>query len=266
MAISDEIRHQRNKLKGKGVKAHVSYFLTYYTWQTVGIIAAIAMVVYLAMTILGSKNQVLGVIMLNASTTSLGADGFAETMEAEFTEYAGIDTSKDKVVIDTSTYQTPGVVYDTYDMSTSQKVSVQAAAQVLDAVVADASNFYYYTYATAFEDLRDVLPQETLDKYADYIYYVDLADVDAYQQQVESAASADGPMTYDEGAAYEKVDTFVQTDPTEMEEPVPVGIIVTDAPVIAESGVYTDRVVIYGFVQGSRHVDNAVLYLDYLWQ
>lgn len=266
MAISDEIRHQRKRLKGKGVKAHVSYFLTYYTWPTIGVLVGIGMVVWILATALTSKNQVLGVIMLNASTTSIGADGFAEMMESEFAEYAGIDTSKDRVVIDTTTYQTPGVVSDTYDMSTSQKVSVQAAAQTLDAVVADASNFYYYTFAMAFDDLRDVLPQETLDEYADYIYYVDLADVNAYQEEVESAQSTDGPMTYDEGAAYEKVDTFVRPDPEEMEDPVPVGVIVTDAPVIAESGVYTDRVVIYGFVQGSQHVDYAAQYLDYLWQ
>lgn len=266
MAINDEIRHQRKKLKGKGVKAHVSYFLTYYTWQTVGIIATIAMVFYLVSTILGSKDQALNVIMLNATTTAIGADGFSEMLQTEFAEYAGIDTSKEQVTIDTSTYQTPGGVYDTYDMSTSQKVSVQTAAQTLDAVVADASNFYYYAFSLAFSDLREVLSEDVLERYADDIYYIDLADVNAYQDEVDSAASTDGPMTMEDGETYEKAATFVRPDPDEMEDPVPVGIIVTDAPQIATSGVYTDRVAIYGFIQNSLHVENATAFLDYLWQ
>lgn len=266
MAISDEIRHQRKKLKGKGVKAHISYFFTYYTWATVGIIAGILFVGSLIINIVNNKEQALSVIMLNASTMAIGSDDYADTLEADYAAYVGIDTDQYSVVIDVSTYQTPGVVYDSYDLSTSQKISVQTAAQTLDAVVADASNFYYYSYSLAFDDLRNVLPEETLERYKDHIYYVDLAEVNAYQEEVESAASTDGPMTVEEGEAYEQIGTFVQPDPDEMEEPVPVGIIVTDAPQIADSGAYTDTVVIYGIMQNATHVENAASFLDYLWQ
>lgn len=266
MALRDEIRHQQKKLKGKGVKAHISYFFTYYTWATIGVVCGVAAAAYLIITVVNHKDQALEVIMLNASTTSLGEGGLADTLGDDYAAYAGIDTDTYSVVIDTSTYQTPGYISDTYDMATSQKVSVQAAANALDGIVADASNFYYYTYACAFYDLREVLSEETLERYEEYIYYVDQADIDAYQELVDSASSTDGPMTYEEGQTYEDLDTFVMPDPDEMENPVPVGIVVTDAPVIAQSGVYKNCVVIYGFVQGSHHLDNAASFLDYLWQ
>lgn len=266
MAISDEIRHQRNKLKGKGVKAHISYFLTYYTWTTVAVIAAIVFAAALITNILNNKEQALSVIMLNASTVAIGSDDYSKELGDGFAAYADIDTSEYSILIDASTYQTPGVVYDSYDLSTSQKISVQTAAQALDSVVADASNFYYYAYSLAFSDLREVLSLEALSRYEDYIYYVDLAEVNAYQDEVDSAASTDGPMTAEEGEAYEDLATFVRPDPDEMGDPVPVGIIVTDAPRIAESGSYADTAVVYGFIQNATHVENAVQFLDYLFE
>lgn len=265
MAIRDEIKHQQSKLKGKGVKAHISYFLTYYTWATIGVICIVIGIVILLRTVLSSRNQVLGVMFLNASTMSVGTNDYGESLEAGFAAYAGIDTDHDEIVIDTSSYQTPGIIVDSYDMSTSQKVSVQAAAGTLDCVVADASNYYHYTCSLAFSDLREVMSDEELARYEEYIYYVDLADVNAYQEQVESAESTDGVMTQEEGETYEKVDSFVRPDPDTMEDPIPVGILVTDAPKVAQSGVYTDRVAIYGFVQSSSQTENAVAFLDYLW-
>lgn len=265
MAISDEIRHQRSKLKGKGPKAYISYFLTYYLWATVGVIAGVAFIIAILTTVLGSKEDALGVMMLNATTTATGDSDYGAMLGDGYAAYAGIDTDEYAVSVDTSVYMTPGVVQDTYDMASSQKVSVQAAAGTLDCIVADASNFYYYTHSQAFRDLRDVLSEETLAHYADHIYYVDQADVDAYQAQIDEENGTTTLMTSEEGEAYEQADTFVQPDPDTMENPIPVGIIVTDAPRIADYGVYTDRVAILGFVQNAPHIDNAVSFLDYLW-
>lgn len=266
MAIRDEIRHQRKRLKGKGWKAYVSYFFTYYTWYVVGGIAAIAFVASLLGSVLNKKDQALGVILMNAQLTSLGSDDYGTDMETAYAAYAGIDTGTYDVVIDTSAYQTPGRVQDEYDLSTSQKLSVQAAASTLDGVVADASNFYFYSCSLAFNDLRDVLTEEQLEQYADRIYYIDMADVDAYQEEVKSAASTDGVMTAEEGEAYEALDTWTLPDPDTMSEPTPVGIMVTDSPVLQSAGIYPDVAVIYGFVQNSQQVDNAVLFLEYLLQ
>lgn len=266
MAIQDEIRHQRQRLRGRGVKAYISYYLTYYLWTTIAVICVVVGLLVVLVTMLSRKEQVLGVMFLNASTMSVGTNEYGARLEEGFAAYAGIDTGRQEAVIDTSCYQTPGLVADSYDMSTSEKVAVQAAAGMLDCVVADASNFYYYTCSMAFEDLRDVLSEETLTRYEDEIYYVDMADVNAWQDEVDSASGADALMTEEEGKAAELAAQFVRPDPDTMEEPVPVGIIVTDAAQIAGSGVYTDRVAVLGFVQNSEQHENAALFLDYLFE
>lgn len=265
MAIEDEIRHQRQRLKGKGWKAYVSYFFTYYTWHVVIAVAVIIAVYTLISTVLNHKDQAIGVIFMNAQMTSLtSSSDYGAEMEDAFEAYAGIDTSEYEASVDTSIYQTPGCVEDSYDISASEKVSVQAAAGTLDALVADASNFRYYTYSLAILDLREVLSEEQLEQYADRLYYVDLAEVDAYQAEVESAASTDGPMTAEEGEAYEQLSTWELPDPATMKDPVPVGIEVTDSPVLQRMGIYPDVAVIYGFVQTLGQPDNAVLFLEYL--
>lgn len=266
MALSDEIRHQRKRLKGKGWKAYVSYFFTYYAWYTVAIIAAAVFVGALLATILGAKDQVLGVIFMNAQIASIGDDDFTQTVEDGITEYLNLDTETYEVTIDTSIYQTPGLVGDSYDMSASEKISVQTAAQVLDGIVADASNFYYYTCSLAFSDLREVLTDEQLEQYADRIFYIDMADVDAYQEAIQSSATVNGVMTADEGKAYEQLSTWTLPDPDTMEDPTPVGIMVTDSKVLQDAGVYPDVAVIYGFVSSSKETENAVLFLEYLLQ
>lgn len=266
MAIRDEIRHQQKRLKGKGVKAHVSYFFTYYTWHTIGAICAVIAVIMLVRTFLARREQVFGAIFLNASTTVIGNEDYGQELEEGFSSYIDLDTGKYQAVVDTSAYQTPGIVVDTYDMTTSEKVGVQSIAGALDCLVADASNFYYYTCSLAMVDLREILSAEELAQYESYIYYVDMADVDAYQEAVNSAEGAGSLMTKEEGAANEKVDAFTMPDPDKMQEPTPVGIVVTDAPKIADSGVYTDRVAIFGFTQNSTHQENAVRFLTYLFE
>lgn len=266
MAIRDEIRHQRKKLKGKGPKAYISYFLTYYAVATIAVIAGIAFLVTIVTTVLGGKEEALEVMMLNASTMASGEDDYGETLGAGYAEYAGIDTEEYTVSIDTSVYQTPGVVMDTYDMASTQKVSVQAAAGTLDCIVADASNFYYYANSQAFCDLREILSEEELERYEDSIYYIDQAEVDAYQAQIDSEDGTTALMTSEEGEAYEKVDSFSMPDPADMENPIPVGIVVTNAPQIADAGIYTDRVAILGFLQSAPHMEQAVTFLAYLWQ
>lgn len=266
MAISDEIRHQRSKLKGKGLKAYISYFLTYYTWTTVAVIVCAVMAISIITTVLNKKADALEVIMLNASTMAAGDTDYGTDLASSYMEYAGIDAGHNSVTVDTTSYMTPGFVMDTYDISASQKVSVQAAAGTLDCLVADAANYYRYAYSLAFSDLREVLPEETLAQYEDHLYYVDWADVEAYQAQIEETNNSDVFESTEEAESYELVSSFVMPDPAAMENPVPIGIVVTDAPQIADSGIYTDRVAILGFIGNAPHAENAISFLAYLWQ
>ena len=97
MAVRDEIRQQRQKLKGQGFKAHWEYFWEYYKIHTIVAVVAIILVVTLIRDIANRKPYALYSLFVNnqgMETQLLLQDGFAE--------YAGIDTSSENVLVDTS--------------------------------------------------------------------------------------------------------------------------------------------------------------------
>jgi len=133
-------------------------------------------------------------------------------------------------------------------------------------MMADAYNFYYYSDTNLFADLRDVLPQKELDRYKDTIYYVDRKDMEERQAYAETDDAVNAKPDYKAAAAYEKEDSFQRPDPSKMQDPVPLGIIVTDAPYIQKNELYPETVAILGFASQGKNKDNALRFLEYLYK
>ncbi|MDO4284990.1 MAG: hypothetical protein Q4C60_06600 [Eubacteriales bacterium] len=278
MAISDEIREQRQKLKGQGAKAHLSYFMTYYKYPTLAAIAVIAMVISIVHSIATNKPSAISAIFLNASNPELTSG--SEWIDASFCEYAGIDTEEYSVTIDTSSYLTPGGATSQMEMGTTEKIMAYAAAKDLDVLMADPYNFQNYAKSEMYIDLRTVLTEEQQEKYEPYYYYVDGALYDAdvdltaseetadtgatTQEEAEAAALFDDSVTQ-ELIAREQKDVYVSPDPSEMEDPIPVGVIMTDAPYLSSIELYGNTVPVLGIVASSERTETAVLMLEYLW-
>ena len=96
-SVSEEIRAQRQKLKGQGFKAHWDYFWEYYKIHTIIAVIVVIFLVTFIRDIANKKPYALYSLMINAvglETQDIIQDGFAE--------YAGIDTSKEVVLTDTS--------------------------------------------------------------------------------------------------------------------------------------------------------------------
>jgi hypothetical protein len=146
-----------------------------------------------------------------------------------------------------------------------------------------------FSRAQYFIDLRTVLGTDELKKYEDRLYYVDQkvleaiengtynegADASAFKtasytqdsedQEKAQQEAVDNMLGYPSGSDVVKEEDFVKPDPSSMEEPVPIGIIVSDAPYLLKDDTYEGTVPVFGIIANSEHVDSALKFLDFLY-
>ena len=265
MSVHEEIREQQKKLKGQGLKAHLEYFWEYYKIHTLVAIFVIILLSMLIHDIRNNKPYGFYAEMLNAGMSSA-----EDTLEQGFAEYGQIDTSKYSCFIDTSASFDLSIISET-TIATSQKIMANIAGGDLDILTANSDIFTYYANQQVFNDLRDVLTAEQLAKYEDLFVYIDQSYIDylnseAYQTYV-STGEFDSSNKYAVMAdAYNKNFTTPNTDPSKMENPVPVGVRLDGSAKLAESGAYTmtNTIPVAGVVVNTKRPELAVAFLEYL--
>ena len=238
--VRDEIRQQHQKTKDMSLKEKISYFLYYYKFHTLIVIVAIAVIVTLVHDIVTSKDYCFNAIMLN-----VGSDPISGTeLSSDFSGYANLDTKTYECYIDTATTFSLQSSSQ-YDMVTSQKIFAMEEAGDLDCFVMDSEVFYHYAVNELFMDLSSCFTDEELEKYADYLYYIDYIDVEEV----------------------EEVNTEAETHrhPEEMENPVLVGIFVSDSAFIEKTEAYPDAIPVFGIVNSSHRTDTCKKYLEFLF-
>ena len=292
MAVWDDIKKQHKKVRKKGFKAMVSYFWDYYKVPTAVIIVIALFSFYLIRDMASNLPYGFYAMMINST---MHPDG--EVIGEDFAGYAGIDTSSYNVLIDTNqTLSTSS--YNTYDVSTQERIMAITAAGDLDVMIADQSVFEQYARNSYMTDLRELMSEDELKKYDGYIYYVDGAILKAiedgtYEQASsentadnESQGSQDDPSVAgsnsaatDETISDEEIsymlgisspssivseEAFVLPDPDSMEDPVPVGIILSDTAFMQSTNTYAGSVPIFGIIGNSSRTDLAIKFLEYL--
>ncbi len=292
MAVWDDIKKQHKKVRKKGFKAMASYFWDYYKVPTAVIIVIALFSFYLIRDMASNLPYGFYAMMINST---MHPDG--EVIGEDFAGYAGIDTNSYNVLIDTKqTLSTSS--YNTYDVSTQERIMAITAAGDLDVMIADQSVFEQYARNSYMTDLRDLMSEDELKKYDGYIYYVDGAILKAiedgtYEQASsentadnESQGSQDDPSVAgsnsaatDETISDEEIsymlgisspssivseDAFVLPDPDSMEDPVPVGIILSDTAFMQSTNTYAGSVPIFGIIGNSSRTDLAIKFLEYL--
>lgn len=144
-----------------------------------------------------------------------------------FEEYAQIDTKEYAMNMEANFTLDPDSM-DQYAMANLQKFMALVASNELDVAIANEDAFLGYSESGYFRDLNEVFPKETLDALADRLLYFDVPD-------------------------------------DEIDGEIPVGIRVTDTPLIAETGAYAAYGdAWFGVLVNSEHLENARLFLDYL--
>lgn len=260
MPVMDEFKDEREKIKNGTFKEKLSYFIYYYKWHVLGILLAILCVVTFIVQLVNQTEDALYVCMLN--TTEKGESIYDVSQEASaeygslFAAYAGIDTDEYDIYFDTS-MQIDVNSFDETTVNSTQKYITYLAAAEMDVILSDPEAFLYYAYQEDFYDLREILNDEQIEKYQDYFFYVDGADIAAYQEYLDS-----GESLYTD---YE-LDAPDPTKPEEMEDPIPIGLYLNSRETLNQYFFFQDESVVAGVFVNTERLDAALQYLDFVMQ
>lgn len=137
-----------------------------------------------------------------------------------------LNPKKQQVLLD-STYYIDNTSDSPYALTYSQKFSVNAMAGNIDVVLSDVTNFDFYGNQGFFQDLSTIFPEEELSIYRDRLYYMDLPNDDSNQK-------------------------------------VPIGIKINRSAKIYKTSCYPNYDAYYGVMAGSKRVDAAINFLNYI--
>lgn len=263
MSVNEEIREQRKKLKGQGFKAKLEYFWEYYKIHTIVAVVVMIFLVTLIHDIRNNKPYAFYAAAINST-----ASGAQDILEKEFADYAGIDTENELCFIDTTLVYNLELI-DEVTIATSQKIMATMAASDLDVMLADSTLFTHYANQESFIDLTTLLSADELKRLEDRLVYVDrgyldFLNSDEYQHYV-STGEFDPNNEYAVMAdKYNKDFTMPNSDPDKMQSPVPVGIIVDDSKVLAESGAYSASEPVVGVIINTKRPELSVDFFHFL--
>ncbi len=157
-SVNDEIKEQRQKLKGKSLKEKFAYFWEYYKIHTLITVLVLIFGGNFIYTLATRKDIVMEAAFVNMV---LADDLDTEQAEAGFVSWAGIDGDECEAVLDTGIY----INYDGGDEYTAvniQKIMAMVSARALDAIITDDSYLEQTADEGYFADLSEVLPAEML--------------------------------------------------------------------------------------------------------
>lgn len=231
MTILEHIKKAHASVKNQPKEARWQYFWDYYKWHLVAVILVIALLIQGVVSLTNKKDIVFSGILLNCK---IGVND--EAFLKDFYDYADIDATTQEVAFYSDLMLTDGS--NKNDINTVQRIIAGIAIQEFDFVVGQDASFRLCAYNTSklFMDLRSFLDQTTLEKLADRLYYID----GAYMEKLNAPVG-------------ESVDLSLTNapDPTKpelMEDPIPVGIDISDREAFQSAYYFPDTVSYLGVV------------------
>ena len=250
MPVMDEFREEREKIKNGSFKDKLNYFWCYYKFHTLVTICAVVLLVMLIHDVLTQKETAFFAAMLNS--VSLGEDT-TESFREDFAEYTEIDLDKYEVLFD-NTINLDDSAAGELATGSSQRLLVYTSAGEIDVIVGGEDIFPDQAKQGMFYDLREILTEEQIARYEPYFYYVDQAYLDLMNSD----------ETYDLNfVAPEPPDP---AKPEEMENPIPVGIFVTDCDRLTDVYYFSGDYAAVGVMINSSHVETSLQFIDYLFE
>lgn len=228
--MRDEIREQNAKLKDAPLKEKLAYFKEYYLKTTLIAIAVIIFLGSLAYTLITAPDDTaFSAVFFNDT-----GDSSDTTLADSFAEFAQIDTKEHDVYIDatlmyhdTSSDAAMQASMNSYEGYVGlEKTMAMITTTELDIIAGDKEAFDYFCKAECFHDVTTILPADLLEKFEDQLYY--------YTNE-------------------------------ETGETLPLGICINDSPKLSQYHYYNGIDGYIGFVVNSNSIDNALLFLEYIY-
>ncbi len=251
MPVMDEFKEEREKIKNGSFQDKAKYFWCYYKYHTIVVICAIGLIVLLIHDVVTQKDTAFFAALLNS--VSLGGEEVTTPFMEDFAEYFNIDLNEYQVTFD-STMDLGADAANELATSSSQRLLVYTSAGEIDVIVGGEDVFPTQANQGMFYDLREILTEEQIARYEPYFYYVDQAYIDL----LDSDASYDVNFVAPEAPDPDK--------PEEMEEPIPVGIYVTDCEKLTNVYYFSGDYAAIGVMINSSHVETAIQFIEYLFE
>ena len=247
MTIFEHIKKQHENIKSKPREERWSYFWDYYKWHLVAIVLAIAILIQGVVSIVNRKETVFSGILLNCMIR-IDDDAFLQG----FYDQAGINAKHQQAAFYTDITLTDQNTKS--DVTAFQRIMAGIATKDTDFVVGQEENFQLCAYNTSrmFMDLREFLDAEALETFADRLYYVDGAVIE--KLSVPVGELQDTNIVYPD-----------PTKPETMEDPIPVGINVSDRTDFQEAYYFSDTTLYLGVVANTPSPELTRQFIDYLF-
>lgn len=231
MKISESIKNACATIKNQPKEARWQYFWDYYKWHLVAVILVIALLIQGVVSLVNQKDIVFSGILLNCK---IGVND--EAFLADFYSYAGIDAATQEAAFYSDLMLKDGSSKS--DVNTIQRIIAGVATKDIDFVVGQDVSFRLCAYNTSnfFMDLRSFLDEETLDKLAGRLYYID----GAFSEKL-NAPVGEYPDLFPEDAPD-------PAKPELMEDPIPVGINISGCEAFRDAYYLADTVSYLGVV------------------
>ena len=247
----DEFKKERESIKDKPFKEKLRYFWYYYKLHAAAVVFFLIIVITLIHDVTTYKDIVFDATFINAYATDRNAEFINE-----FAQLTDIDLKKYQVYLDTNMYFNM-TSYDELSIAAAQKFLAMSAAGEIDVVVAGHDVFATYADSGSFQDLRDFLTEEQIEKYKDHFFYFDQTLLD---REIDFEAVSNSEFSIPE-------DTTNRRNPDAMEDPVPVGILLEDSlnDRLIDAGYYTEeQEIIFAIMANSENKIYCQQFLDWL--
>ncbi|MDD3369592.1 MAG: hypothetical protein PHP50_12050 [Lachnospiraceae bacterium] len=165
MAIRNDLKEQRDKMKNRSSKEKIAYFWEYYKWWVILPLLVVIGLSYLIFTFVTKKGDAFGAIFLNSG----GSPAAEELLSEAFADELNLDTKHYRCSISCSSMDP--TMESEYDYNTSMKIVAMAQTGELDVMVCDPVSFQSYSENEAYADPASYLPDDLMEQYKDNLYY-----------------------------------------------------------------------------------------------
>lgn len=249
MTIHEYIKKAYAGIKAQPKKERLSYLWDYYKWHLIVLVAVISVSAQIIAGICTRKDTVFFGFLLNCKINTQN-----ETYLQGFYDYAGINADKQEAAFYTDVILTDRNMQS--DISAFQRILAGVATKETDFIIGPAESFQVCAYNSSnfFVDLRDFFDTQTLEKFSNRLYYIDKAVLEQLKAPIGTAVD---PAL------------LIYPDPTKpelMEQPIPVGIDISDLEDFKEAYYFPDTVLYFGIIANTPRSQLVNQFVEYLFK
>ena len=247
MTIFEHIKKQHANIKDRPKEERWQYFLDYYKWHALAVLLAIVLLIQGVVSIVNRKEVVFSGILLNC-VISIDDEAFLQG----FYDRTDINGKKQQAAFYTDIVLTDK--NNKNDINAFQRIMAGIATKDTDFIVGQSDNFRLCAYNSSkiFMDLRTFLDEDTFTKLSDRLYYIDGAVVEKLAVPVGELQDAN--ITYPD-----------PTKPETMEDPIPVGINISDCTDFQEAYYFPNTTLYLGVIANTSRPELTKQFIEYLF-